>query len=88
MTILPDSFCGMKKSILTKHGQVSVPAGLRKSMKLHPGQRFISDREFRVTVTADAPPGPMSVLGYAQKIRKGPRRRTSDWMAELREGES
>ncbi|HXC01338.1 MAG TPA: sporulation regulator [Opitutaceae bacterium] len=61
-------------------------------MKLHPGQRFIweriSDREFRVTVTADSPPGPMSVLGYTQKIRKGPRRRTSEWMAELRKGET
>jgi bifunctional DNA-binding transcriptional regulator/antitoxin component of YhaV-PrlF toxin-antitoxin module len=82
----------MSESTLTDRGQVSVPAGLRKSMKLHPGQRFIweriSDREFRVTVTADSPPGPMSVLGYAQKIRKGPRRRTSDWMAELREGET
>jgi bifunctional DNA-binding transcriptional regulator/antitoxin component of YhaV-PrlF toxin-antitoxin module len=82
----------MSESTLTDRGQVSVPARLRKSMKLHPGQRFswerISDREFRVTVTADSPPGPMSVLGYAQKIRKGPRRRTSDWMAELREGET
>lgn len=81
----------MKNSTLTERGQVSVPASLRKAMKLRPGQRFrwerISDREFRVVVEADSPAGPLAVLGYAKKIRKGPLRRTSDWMRELREGE-
>jgi len=81
----------MAASILTTRGQVSVPAGLRKAMKLHPGQRLqwerISDREIRVVVEASAAAGPMSVLGYARKFRKEPRR-TSALMKELREGES
>lgn len=80
----------MRDSTLTERGQISVPASLRKAMKLRPGQRFhwerISDREIRVSVEADRPSGPLSVLGYAQKLRKG-RRRTDDWMRELREGE-
>lgn len=81
----------MKNSTLTERGQISVPAALRKAMKLQPGQRFrwqrISDREMRVSVEAPAVQGPLSVLGYAQKIRNGPVRRTASWMSELRAGE-
>lgn len=81
----------MSESTLTDRGQISVPAALRKAMNLRPGQRFkwerISEREFRVMVEKDAPAGPRSVLGYARRVRKGPPRRTSDWMRELREGE-
>ena len=80
----------MSKSTLTERGQISVPASLRKAMKLRSGQSFkwvrISDREFRVVVEAGSPPGPLAVLGYARKKRPVPRR-TSAWMRELRAGE-
>lgn len=81
----------MDEATLTERGQISVPATLRKAMDLRPGQRLkfvpVSDHEFRVITQNDAPPGPMAMLGYAQKLRAGPSRRTSDWMRELREGE-
>jgi AbrB family looped-hinge helix DNA binding protein len=81
----------MEDSTLTERGQVSVPASIRKSMNLHPGQRLrwqrISDREMRVSVEAQSAPGPLSVLGYARKLRSGPGRRTASWMRELRAGE-
>lgn len=91
MIFLHDKLGGMSESTLTERGQISVPASLRKAMNLRPGQRFrwerISEREFRVMVESGAPTGPRSVLGYARKLRKGPPRRTSDWMRELRQGE-
>ena len=91
MMKLHDNYLRMSESTLTERGQVSVPASLRKAMKLHPGQRFrwerISDREVRVVVDAAKPAGPMAMLGYARKLRAGPARRTSDWMRELRAGE-
>jgi AbrB family looped-hinge helix DNA binding protein len=81
----------MSESTLTERGQISVPASLRRAMKLHPGQRLsferISSREFRVVVRNDAPAGPLAMLGYARKIRPGAGRRTSAWMRELRAGE-
>lgn len=65
----------MSKSTLTERGQISVPAALRKAMKLRSGQSFkwvrISDREFRVDVEAGKPPGPLSVLGYARRTCGG-----------------
>lgn len=81
----------MNDATLTERGQISVPAALRKSMKLKPGQRLkfaaVSEHEFRVFTQHDDPPGPMEALGYARKLRSGPSRRTSDWMRELRAGE-
>ena len=81
----------MNESTLTERGQISVPAALRKAMNLRPGQRLrfapVSDCEFRVIARNETPAGPMAVLGYARKIRKGPARRTSEWLRELREGE-
>lgn len=81
----------MSESTLTERGQVSVPARLRKAMKLRPGQRFrwerVSDREMRVSIEPEAVSGPMTVLGYARKLRPGPARRTSAWMRELRAGD-
>jgi bifunctional DNA-binding transcriptional regulator/antitoxin component of YhaV-PrlF toxin-antitoxin module len=81
----------MAHSTLTERGQVSVPASLRKSMALRPGQKLrwqrISDREMRVSVEAPPAPGPLGVLGYARKLRPGPGRRTAAWMRELRAGE-
>jgi AbrB family looped-hinge helix DNA binding protein len=83
--------CRMSESTLTERGQISIPASLRKAMKLRPGQRLkftpVSDHEFRVNTQNDAPPGPKAMLGYARRLRAGPARRTSEWMRELREGE-
>lgn len=81
----------MAQSTLTERGQVSIPVELRKALGLQAGQKLtwaqVSDCEMRVWVQDDAPAGPMSVLGYARKIRGGKPRRTGDWMRELREGE-
>jgi AbrB family looped-hinge helix DNA binding protein len=81
----------MNDSVITTRGQVSVPASLRKAMGLRPGQNLhweqISDHEIRVSVPTEKTAGPMAMLGYAQKIRKTPPRRTADWMSQLREGE-
>lgn len=81
----------MANSTLTERGQISIPAALRKAMKLRPGQSFnwhrVSDREMRVSVEAPPAAGPLAVLGYAKKLRRGPTRRTASWMAELRAGE-
>jgi AbrB family looped-hinge helix DNA binding protein len=81
----------MNYSTVTERGQVSVPAELRKAMRLRAGQRLeweqVSDREMRVWLTEESPLGPLSVLGYARQMRGGPPRRTKEWMQELREGE-
>lgn len=81
----------MAQSTLTERGQISIPASLRKSMKLRPGQSFhwqrISDREMRGSVETAPASGPLAALGYAKKLRAGPARHTASWMAELRAGE-
>jgi AbrB family looped-hinge helix DNA binding protein len=81
----------MNYSTVTERGQVSVPAELRKAMRLRAGQKLeweqVSDREMRVWLTEESPPGPLSVLGYARRMRGGAPRRTKEWMHELREGE-
>jgi bifunctional DNA-binding transcriptional regulator/antitoxin component of YhaV-PrlF toxin-antitoxin module len=82
----------MNESTLTERGQVSVPAELRKTMRLHTGQRFswqrISDREMRVVIEEEKPTGPLSVLGYARKLRPKTPLSTDQWMRELRQGET
>ena len=82
----------MDECTLTDRGQVSLPASLRKAMRLHAGQRLrfaqVSASEFRVTVIMDKPAGPVAMLGFARKLRPGAKRRTTaDWMRELRAGE-
>lgn len=81
----------MNNSVITERGQVSVPASLRRAMGILPGQKLhweqVSDREIRISLCDDQPPGPLAVLGYARRIRDTPPRRTADWMRELREGE-
>lgn len=82
----------MNESTLTERGQVSVPAQLRKAMGLHTGQRFkwqrISDSELRVVLEQAQPTGPLSVLGYARKLRPEASRRTEEWIRELRAGDA
>lgn len=77
-------------TVVTERGQVSIPAEIRKKMKLRPGQRILwdltSERECRVTLSpAGRPQGALAMLGYAATFRRA--RRTHEWMAELREGE-
>jgi bifunctional DNA-binding transcriptional regulator/antitoxin component of YhaV-PrlF toxin-antitoxin module len=80
-----------KISVVTERGQVSIPARLRKELSLVQGQRLlwekIGEHEMRVTVLPEPEPrGAVAMLGFAKRFRRT--RRTSDWMAELREGET
>jgi bifunctional DNA-binding transcriptional regulator/antitoxin component of YhaV-PrlF toxin-antitoxin module len=81
----------VNESVITERGQVSVPVKLRRAMGIQPGQKLhweqVSNREIRVSIRVETPPGPLSVLGYAKKIFSRPPRSTADWMKELREGE-
>ncbi len=93
MTFLHDKFPIVKPSIstLTERGQVSVPASIRKGMRMHRGQRLrwekISETECRLLAEPAPPAGPLAVLGYGPKLRGGKSRRTADWIRELREGD-
>ena len=94
MMVLHDTFPHMpaNMSTLTERGQVSMPASLRKQMRLRTGQRLrwerISERECRIMVEPETPAGPMAVLGYGPKLRGDRGRRTADWMSDLRAGET
>jgi AbrB family looped-hinge helix DNA binding protein len=75
---------------VTERGQVSIPADVRKRMRLEPGRRLVweavSDSECRVRVSPDVrAAGATAMLGYARRFRDV--RRTADWMVELREGD-
>jgi AbrB family looped-hinge helix DNA binding protein len=75
---------------VTERGQVSIPAEVRKRMRLSPGRRIlweaVSETECRVRVSEEArAPGAVAMLGYARRFRKP--RRTSAWLKELRKGE-
>lgn len=75
---------------LTERGQISMPAALRRQMRLKAGQRLrwesVSETEVRIVVEA-ATPDPLSALGFGPKSRKSRARPTNDWMKELRAGE-
>jgi AbrB family looped-hinge helix DNA binding protein len=78
-------------SVVTERGQVSIPANLRQELGIEKGQRLLWERagehEIRIVVIQeDAPRGATAMLGFARRFR--PTRRTQEWMAELREGES
>lgn len=77
-------------TVVTERGQVSIPAEIRKQMKLLSGQRIVweltSPTECKITLPpAKRPHGAVAMLGFASTFRRA--RRTKDWMAELREGE-
>ena len=78
-------------TMVTERGQVSIPATIRKRLNLASGQRVtwepISNHECRMlVVNTPRVPGATALLGYAAKFRRV--RRTSEWMAEIREGEN
>jgi bifunctional DNA-binding transcriptional regulator/antitoxin component of YhaV-PrlF toxin-antitoxin module len=93
MMFLHDNREGVARtdSTLTERGQVSIPASIRKQMKMRPGQVLhwerISERECRVRVGGGKPAGPIAVLGFGPRLRGDGGRRTSEWMEELRAGE-
>ena len=76
-------------TVVTERGQTSIPARLRKEMKLAEGQRLlwerVEDDEIRVRVVGSGRADPMAMLGYAKRFRKV--RRTAAWMKVLRAGE-
>lgn len=90
MIVLHEIDSRMNESTLTERGRISVPAALRRALRLRPGQKLrfeqVSDHEFRVFIPVDKIPGPMAMLGYGRRVG-GPVRRTPDWMKELRQGE-
>lgn len=81
------------QTILTERGQTSVPAQLRKEMRLKPGARLrwerISGTECRVIIEPGAPekPDPMAALGFGPRTLNRPARATREWMKFLREDE-
>jgi AbrB family looped-hinge helix DNA binding protein len=81
-----------KITTLTERGQISIPASIRRSANLKPGNKLIwesvSATEFRITLaSSEEAPGPMAMLGFAQTFQTGSRRTTDEIMAELRAGD-
>lgn len=79
---------------LTERGQVSIPAAIRREMRLEPGQELIwrklSEDEVRVRVVRRRKPlSAASVIGCAKKLHaeRGWAIRTDDWVKALRAGE-
>ncbi|MDT8388894.1 MAG: AbrB/MazE/SpoVT family DNA-binding domain-containing protein [Lentisphaeria bacterium] len=75
---------------VTDRGQISIPAKIRKDLRLKPGARLIwrevSDHECLVTVQDESDSsGAVAMLGFSKQFRET--RRTDTWMAELREGD-
>ena len=75
---------------ITERGQISIPAEIRRTLDLEPGQRLewevVSDQEVRVRRgQCIRPVGATAMLGFARRFR--PVRRSAEWMDEFREGE-
>ena len=79
-------------TVVTERGQVSIPAAIRKELRLKAGQPLvwekISDRECLVKIPRKKKPvGAMAMLGFAARFRGEKGRRTASVLAELREGD-
>ena len=79
---------------LTERGQVSMPASLRKQLRLKAGQPLmwekISDDECRVRIVRHREAGSAkSMRGFIKRFQAGSKlpATTSGWMKLLREGE-
>jgi bifunctional DNA-binding transcriptional regulator/antitoxin component of YhaV-PrlF toxin-antitoxin module len=77
---------------VTERGQVSIPARIRKLLRLKSGQKlhwqFVAPTECRVFVDSSRDvPGPLAALGYARKLNPQDVRSTDERMKELRAGE-
>ena len=78
-------------TVITDRGQVSIPASMRKDLRLRKGQRLAweraGEREIRVVVLREEKPlGAAAMRGFARRFREKIRT-TADWMRELRAGE-
>lgn len=78
-------------SVVTRHGQVSIPSQLRKELGLEKGRKLLweklGEHEMRVVVLPEVEPrGARAMLGFARRFR--PTRSTRDWMNVLRDGET
>jgi|LFRM01.2.fsa_nt_gb AbrB family looped-hinge helix DNA binding protein len=78
-------------TLVTERGQVSIPAEIRRRMKIEAGMRLVwkVGESGDCTVSAAkplTPRGARAMLGYAATFRTP--RPTREWMKELREGES
>jgi len=93
--IIHDMISPMKTVLttLTKRGQVSMPASLRKQLHLKPGQPLmwekVSDDECRVRIVRRGEAGAaMSMRGFMKRFHAaGLPKKTAGWMKLLREGE-
>ena len=80
------------KTTITERGQVSIPAQLRRDMRLVPGQTVVWEKvsatECRLIVEPKAmvKPDPLAALNFAEKHRL-PQRRSAEALKELRQGE-
>jgi bifunctional DNA-binding transcriptional regulator/antitoxin component of YhaV-PrlF toxin-antitoxin module len=80
------------KTTVTERGQTAIPARMRREHDVEPGTELVWESigrdEWRVTIRRKQKdrPDPMAMLGFARRFRAS--RRTTDWMRELREGES
>ena len=82
------------KSTLTERGQVSMPAALRRQLRLKPGQPLVwekvSDDECRVRIVRrHGNKSAKSMRGFMKRFQtdKGLPATTAGWMKLLREGE-
>jgi len=92
MMLLHDKLSWMKSLVttLTERGQASLPAALRRELRLRPGHRLrwqkISPCEVRLVVEPSGEVrGATAMLGFAKTFRST--RRTADWIKDLRAGE-
>jgi len=80
------------KTTITERGQISIPAELRREMKLEAGQTVTWERlsatECRLFIQPRSPvkPDPMAAIGFAQRhgLAGGT---TAEWMKIIREGD-
>lgn len=78
-------------SVVTEHGQVSIPSQLRKELGLEKGRKLLweklSEHEIRIVILPEVEPrGARAMLGFAHRFRST--RNAHDWMSELRDGET
>ena len=81
------------RATITERGQVSIPAQIRREMRLEPGQVVIFERisatecRFIVEPRPVMKPDPLAAIGFAK--RHGlPAKTTEEWMGLLRDGEA
>ena len=80
-------------TVITRRGQTSVPARLRKAAHLKTGTRLrwhqTTATEFRVVLeTGTGAPGPLAALGYAVRFHGAKVPTTAEALTEIREGEA